>query len=105
MLFCLACSATLTKHTNTGKILMKCKCGAEYEGDPEDTLIATKFVVDGSHGLDVLVEYAEYDRVNNIVEIGCTKCNSSHMIQIVTDQLCAYKCEKCHALISPNEIF
>jgi hypothetical protein len=90
---------------------MHCTCGKTYEGDDEDTLIASMFTRETTDAAimeqmlvsDQMIHYAEYDRVNQIVQKRCP-CGNEYMIQIVTDVTMGYKCGKCHTFYNGYEL-
>ncbi len=93
MLFCPICKKALEKDTSTMKVLMKCKCGKVFEGDPEDTLIAQSFdPMSGKEGYKSELLLAPFDRVNSIVKTECKACKRKYMTRVVTDHQSAMVC-------------
>jgi DNA-directed RNA polymerase subunit M/transcription elongation factor TFIIS len=85
MIFCPHCERVLRKSTVNSILQFTCDvCGERFDGDPEDTLIASKFTK--VHNNNDLLKYASHDRVNKKLKIECSACKLSFMTLIVTEQ-------------------
>ncbi len=93
MIFCPICKKVLEKDTSTAKVIMVCQCGRQYEGDPEDTLIAQSFdPMAGREGYRSELLLAPFDRVNSMVKETCSACGKKHMARVVNEHQSAYVC-------------
>ena len=74
MLFCTSCKRLLTRDTSTGSIVLNCTCGKQYEGDDEDTMLYSNYkTTSDKTNSETLLKFAGKDRVNQLVDISCTK--------------------------------
>ena len=103
MLFCNACGKCLDKVVEGSTIKMKCSCGMIFDGEPEDTLIASSFVVTGEYGFDALIKLSTYDEMNMNVKLECKECHRKYLTSIVTDNGCWYKCSGCEKVYKGYE--
>jgi hypothetical protein len=79
MKFCEICNRCLDIDTSTGYVKKKCRCGREYEGTANDSLIFSSFQqTSGGIDLRVLLRFAAEDRVNQQVGQPCT-CGRKYM--------------------------
>lgn len=91
--FCAACKRVLTRDTNSGFIVFKCKCGRSYDADPEDTLIKNSFVSSNGFDINTVLRFATQDRVNYLEDLPCTKCKKRYMTLVGTETNYWFKCE------------
>ena len=105
--FCPACEKILNVRTDTQSVLKYCTgCEREYDGTDEDTLISSDFADTSGYNTNLILKYAPYDRVNNIVEKTCpTKgCKRRYMYKVFLNEQVTYVCDNCDIRLSGRDI-
>jgi DNA-directed RNA polymerase subunit M/transcription elongation factor TFIIS len=98
MKFCSCCQRFIKKQIVPEGILYKCICSNIEESNPEDVLISN-FTTEGTQSIEMynnLIEFAPYDRTNQLVKQDCPNCGLDYLtqIRIGESEIIVYRC-KC----------
>ena len=105
--FCSDCSKILNIRTDTQSVIKFCTgCEKEFSGKDEDTLITSNFADTSGYNTDLILKYAPFDRVNEIVDKKCpTKgCGRKYMYKVFLNDQVWYTCDKCAEKLSGKDI-
>jgi DNA-directed RNA polymerase subunit M/transcription elongation factor TFIIS len=98
MKFCSICSRTIKKNISMGNVIFKCVCGNIEKTLPEDSLISDPTISENeTMGMyDNLIEFAPFDRTNQLIKMDCPTCGLDYLTQIRvgTSEVIIYRC-KC----------
>lgn len=103
MKFCEACDRALAKDTSTGIVKLLCACGIEYKGKGEDSLIYSSFNKSSGFNVGTILKFSSKDRVNQLVDQPCSKCDLKYMTLVGTDSGYWLTCE-CGEVIDGTEL-
>lgn len=107
MLFCPDCKSILITQTDTGQVIKYCsRCAKEFNGDPEDTLITSSFSDPVGYNTDLILKYAPYDRVNQLVKLDCRTpgCGRKYMTKVFLNNVVYYVCDNCPIQLSGKDV-
>lgn len=107
MLFCPDCKNILVLKTDTNSIIKHCsRCSKDFDGDTEDTLVASSFSDPTGYNTDLILKYAPYDRVNQLVKYNCTTpdCNRKYMTKVFLNTVVYYVCDNCEIQLQGKDV-
>jgi DNA-directed RNA polymerase subunit M/transcription elongation factor TFIIS len=98
MKFCNKCGRAIKKKISMGNVIFKCVCGSIEESNSEDVLISniTIGTNETTEMYNNLIEFAPFDRTNQLIQMNCPLCGRDYMTQIRvgSSEIIIYRC-KC----------
>lgn len=98
MKFCKCCQRFIKKQIIVGSIIYKCVCTNVEDNTPEDVLISN-FTTEDTQSIDMydnLIEFAPFDRTNQLIKKDCPNCGLDYLTQLRISgiEIVVYRC-KC----------
>ncbi len=98
MKICPQCGRSMERVIAADKIVFRCVCGEETDGEPSDVRITGRVLHPGetAEKYQKLIRNSPYDRTNQQVRRDCTSCGLDYMTQIRVgpEEVIIYTC-KC----------
>jgi len=98
MKFCSRCQHFIKKQIILGEVVFQCVCSNREESTDEDVLINSSNTEE-TNSIEMynnLIEFAPFDRTNQLVQKDCPQCGLDYMTQlrIGEKEIVVYRC-KC----------
>lgn len=101
--YCPIDKKVLTRNISSGFPVFTCTCGARYDGDDDDSLIASSFV-EGNVDIPTVLKFADKaSAVNAQADVTCPVCGRIYMTLVAPEPLFFYKCGRCQTILNGDE--